>query len=131
MLFLPPTTYNPHPQKKSRALVRRPAEEHPEVARRMPPGVVEQLIRLGVRHARGRPLPNQKHDSAPTSAEAPSLQHSAWPNGNTLAPTRSEYRLCNPKAKDFQALPGPESVQCGTQPEAWRVPLRRPDRPER
>src|SRR5258708_25877973 len=92
---------------------------------------VEELIRLGVRHARGRPLPNQKHDNAPTSVEAPSLLHSAWPNGNTLAPTRSEYRLCNPKAKGFPALPGLESVQCAIQPAAWHVPLRRPDRPER
>src|SRR3981081_4513710 len=86
---------------------------------------------LGVRHARGRPLPNQKHDNAPTSAEAPSLLHSAWPNGNILAQTRSEYRLCNLEAKDFPALLGRESVPCGTQPAAWRVPLHRPDRPER
>src|SRR5258708_26081636 len=86
---LPPTTH--HPQKKSRALVRRPAEEHPQAARRMPPVVVEELIRLGVRHARGRPLPNQKHDSAPKSAEAPSLQHSSLSNGYILPPPTSDY----------------------------------------
>src|SRR5260370_37345129 len=91
------TTHNlqPTPKKKSRALVRRPAEEHPQAARRIPPVVVEELIRLGVRHARGRPLPNQKHDSAPTSAETPSVQHSDWANRNTLVLARSEYRLCN------------------------------------
>src|SRR5258708_22728654 len=92
---------------------------------------VEELIRLGVRHAPGWPLPNQKHDNAPTSAEALGLLHSAWPNGNILALTRSEYRLYNPEAKDFPALLGRESVQYWIQPAAWRAPLRHPDRPER
>ncbi len=45
-------------KKKSRTLVRRPAEERPQAARRIPPVVVEEPLRPGDRRARGTLSPN-------------------------------------------------------------------------
>src|SRR5258708_36323199 len=45
MVFPQPTTYipQPPPNKKSRELVRHPAEEHPQAARRIPLAVEQEL----------------------------------------------------------------------------------------
>src|SRR5712692_3425872 len=62
--------------------------------RRRIPVAVEEPVRPTGRHAPGRRPPNRKRDIAPASAAAPDRRRWAWPNGNTPAPTRSEYRPC-------------------------------------
>src|ERR1700676_3408809 len=86
-------------------LVRHPAEEHPQVARRLPLVVVEELVavRLRVRHARGTRFPNRKLCNEPASEALPDQPRSVWRTGNTRELTPPGHRLYIPAAKDCQA----------------------------
>src|SRR6266404_4705484 len=76
--------------KKSRVLVGHPAEEHPQVARRIPLVVVEEPMFSKIstpadRHVLTRRSPNRKLDNVPASAAAPDPPRWAGWIANSLA----------------------------------------------